>query len=117
MAALALSGHQIAGLKAVRYPLLPYRTCKDYKLRRKNRHKRHPALGPIPPFLKRPENPRVPENLLEKGRIPAVLKATGIPAGLTGNGTQNEIPLIAGMEGLLTVFSHLAEVKNYLSGH
>lgn len=66
------------------------------------------------PFSKGPENLRVPENLLEKGRIPTILKATEILAARNGNGKRSEIPLIAGMEGPLTVFTHLAEVKNCL---
>jgi len=43
-------------------------------------------------FSNWPESLRIPENLLEKGKIPAVLKAH------SGNGTDGEVPLIAGTE-------------------
>lgn len=114
MAALALSGHEIAGLEAVRYPycltvLAEIMGC-DVRIGTKDIQ---PSVLSHP-FSEGPENLRVPENLLEKGRIPVVLKTTEILTDLAGNGTQGEIPLIAGMEGPLTVFTHLAEVKNCL---
>lgn len=114
MAALALAGHEIAGLEAVRYPycltvLAEIMGC-DVRMGAKDIQ---PSVLSHP-FSKGPENLRIPEDLLKKGRVPAVLEATEILADRTKNGTQNEIPLIAGMEGPLTVFTHLAEVKNCL---
>ncbi len=114
MAALALAGHRIAGLEAVRYPycLTVLAETMGCNIRMGTKDIQPSVLSH--PFSKGPENLRMPENLLEKGRIPAVLKATEILADMTENGTQNEIPLIAGMEGPLTVFTHLAEIKNCL---
>lgn len=66
------------------------------------------------PFSNGPEDLKIPENLLEKGRIPTVLRATEILKVRTGSETDGEVPLTAGMEGPLTVFTHLAEIKNCL---
>jgi len=52
--------------------------------------------------------------LLEKGRIPTVLRATEILKVRTGSETDGEVPLIVGMDGPLTVFTYLAEIKNCL---
>lgn len=114
MAALALAGHRIAGLEAVRYPycLTVLAETMGCNIRMGTKDIQPSVLSH--PFSKGPENLRMPENLLEKGRIPVVLKATEILADMTENGTQNGIPLIAGMEGPLTVFTHLAEIKNCL---
>jgi [methyl-Co(III) methanol-specific corrinoid protein]:coenzyme M methyltransferase len=66
------------------------------------------------PFSNGPENLKIPENLLEKGRIPVVLGATEILKICRGSEDNGEVPLIAGMEGPLTVFTHLAGIKNCL---
>lgn len=114
MAALALAGHEIAGLEAIRYPycLTVLAEIMGCDVRMGTKDIQPSVLSH--PFLKGPENLRLPENLLEKGRIPTVLKATEILADTTGNKVEREIPLIAGMEGPLTVFTHIAEVKNCL---
>lgn len=114
MAALALAGHRIAGLEAVRYPycLTVLAETMGCNIRMGTKDIQPSVLSH--PFSKGPENLRMPENLLEKGRIPVVLNATEILADMTENEAQNEIPLIAGMEGPLTVFTHLAEIKNCL---
>ncbi|MCC4771562.1 MtaA/CmuA family methyltransferase [Methanosarcina sp. DH2] len=114
MAALALAGHEIAGLEAVRYPycLTVLAETMGCEVNMGTKDIQPSVLSH--PFSKGPENLRIPENLLKRGRIPTVLKATEILAARTENGTQIEIPLIAGMEGPLTVFTHLAEVKNCL---
>jgi [methyl-Co(III) methanol-specific corrinoid protein]:coenzyme M methyltransferase len=44
------------------------------------------------------ESLRISENLFEKGKISAVLKATEIPKAHAGNGTDGEVPLIEGTE-------------------
>lgn len=115
MAALALAGHEIAGLEAVRYPycLTVLAEIMGCDVRMGTKEIQPSVLSH--PFSKGPENLMIPENLLEKGRIPTVLKATEILAARTeGKNGKEEIPLIAGMEGPLTVFTHIAEVKNYL---
>jgi len=115
MAALALAGHEIAGLEAVRYPycLTVLAETMGCSVRMGTKDIQPSVLSH--PFSEGPDKLKVPETLLEKGRIPTVLKATEILAARTGGKTgKEEIPLIAGMEGPLTVFTHLAEVKNYL---
>ena len=115
LAALALAGHEIAGLEAVRYPycLTVLAEAMGCNVRMGTKDIQPSVLSH--PFSEGPEKLKVPEALLEKGRIPTVLKATEILVARTGgeNGKE-EVPLIAGMEGPLTVFTHLAEVKNYL---
>ncbi|AKB37788.1 Methylcobamide:CoM methyltransferase MtaA [Methanosarcina siciliae C2J] len=115
MATLALAGYEIAGLEAVRYPycLTVLAETMGCNVRMGTKDIQPSVLSH--PFSGGPEKLEVPEALLEKGRIPTVLKATEILAARTGgeNGKE-ETPLIAGMEGPLTVFTHLAEVKNYL---
>ncbi|MCQ1536925.1 MtaA/CmuA family methyltransferase [Methanosarcina sp. KYL-1] len=110
MAALALAGHEIAGLEAVRYPycLTVLAEALGCEVRMGTKSIQPSVLSH--PFSKGPEGLKVPEALLEKGRIPVVLKATEILKARTGG----EVPLIAGMEGPLTVFSHLAEIKSCL---
>jgi [methyl-Co(III) methanol-specific corrinoid protein]:coenzyme M methyltransferase len=123
MAALALAGHEIAGLEAVRYPycLTVLAEALGCEVRMGTKSIQPSVLSH--PFSKGPEGLKVPEDLLERGRIPALLEATEILAARTGKGKGNEIgketgkeevPLIAGMEGPLTVFSHLAEIKSCL---
>lgn len=114
MAKLAIAGHEIAGLEAVRYPycLTVLAEIMGCDVRMGTKDIQPSVLSH--PFSKGPENLRIPENLLERGRIPTVLKTTGILVDTTENETGREIPLIAGMEGPLTVFTHLAEIKNCL---
>ncbi|MGB9938692.1 hypothetical protein [Methanosarcina sp.] len=52
-------------------------------------------------FPNRSESLRISENLLEKGKIPAFLKATEILKAHAGNGTEGEDPLITGAENRL----------------
>jgi len=115
MAALALAGHEIAGLEAVRYPycLTVLAETMGCSVRMGTKDIQPSVLSH--PFSEGPDKLKVPEALLERGRIPTVLKATEILLARTGGKTGKEgVPLIAGMEGPLTVFTHLAEVKNYL---
>ena len=114
MAALALAGHEIAGFEAVRYPycLTVLAEAMGCNIRLGTKEIQPSVL--THPFSNGPENLRIPEKLLESGRIPAVLKATEILKAHTGTRTGGEVPLIAGMEGPVTVFTHLAEIKNSL---
>lgn len=111
MAALALAGHRIAGLEAVRYPycLTVLAEIMGCEVRMGTKDIQPSVLSS--PFSKGPEGLEVPVNLLERGRIPVVLKATEILKVQTGAA---KLPLIAGMEGPSTLFSHLAEVANFL---
>ncbi len=115
MAALALAGYEIAGLEAVRYPycLTVLAEAMGCNVRMGTKDIQPSVMSH--PFFEGPDKLKVPETLLEKGRIPTLLKATEILAARIGEKTgREEVPLIAGMEGPLTVFTHLAEVKNYL---
>ncbi|WP_410507453.1 methylcobamide:CoM methyltransferase MtaA [Methanosarcina hadiensis] len=114
MAALALAGHNIAGLEAVRYPYCLTVLAETMGCNVKMGTKDIQPSVLSHPFSKGPENLRIPVSLLEKGRIPTVLKATEILADMTENEIGREIPLIAGMEGPLTVFTHLAGIRNCL---
>ena len=115
MAALALAGHEIAGLEAVRYPycLTVLAEAMGCSVRMGTKDIQPSVLSH--PFSEGPDKLKVPETLLKRGRIPTVLKTTEILAARTeGKNGKEELPLIAGMEGPLTVFTHLAEVKNCL---
>ena len=127
MAALAFAGHEIAGLEAVRYPycLTVLAEALGCEVRMGTKGIQPSVLSH--PFSKSPEGLEVPEDLLERGRIPALLEATEILAARTGgeagNGIGKEasketekknVPLIAGMEGPSTVFSHIAGINDYL---
>jgi [methyl-Co(III) methanol-specific corrinoid protein]:coenzyme M methyltransferase len=114
MATLALAAHKFTGLEAVRYPycLTVLAEIMGCNVRMGTKEIQPSVL--THPFSEGPENLRIPENLIEKGRIPVVLKATEILKARTENGADSEVPLIAGMEGPLTVYSHLAEIKNCL---
>lgn len=114
MAALALAGHKIAGLEAVRYPycltvLAEIMGC-DVRMGTKDIQ---PSVL-THPYSTGPECLSFPEDMFHKGRIPTVLKATEILEYRIERETENEVPLIAGMEGPVTVLTHLAEVKNCL---
>lgn len=136
MAMLATAGYEIAGFEAVRYPycLTVLAELMGCDVRMGTKDIQPSVLSH--PFSNGPENLKIPGDLLEKGRIPTVLKATEIleawnegknirGEGIVkehrkeyrkhvGNSFEREIPLIAGMEGPLTLFTHLVEVKNCL---
>lgn len=114
MAALAFAGHEIAGLEAVRYPycLTVLAEIMGCSIRMGTKETQPSVL--THPFSNGPEDLKILEDLLEKGRIPVVLGATEILKVRIGSETDGEVPLIAGMEGPLTVFTHLAGIKNCL---
>ncbi|HII01915.1 TPA: MtaA/CmuA family methyltransferase [Methanosarcinaceae archaeon] len=116
MAALALAGHEIAGLEAVRYPycLTVLAEALGCEIRMGTKGIQPSVLSH--PFSKSSEGLEVPEDLIERGRIPALLQATEILRARTGGGEagKEEVPLIAGMEGPSTVFSHIAGINDYL---
>lgn len=123
MAALALAGHEIAGMEAVRYPycLTVLAEALGCEIRMGTKNIQPSVLSH--PFSKGPEGLEVPEDLLERRRIPTLLETTEILKARTGGETgkvagkgeeEKEVPLIAGMEGPSTIFEHLVEVKNYL---
>ncbi|MDA0525481.1 methylcobamide:CoM methyltransferase MtaA [Methanococcoides alaskense] len=111
MAALALAGHDLTRLEAVRYPycVTVLAEAMGCKVNMGTKDIQPSVISH--PFAEGPENLQVPKNLVEKARIPAVLRATDLLKEKVGE----NVPIIAGMEGPATLFSHLAGVDNYLT--
>lgn len=97
----------IAGLEAVHYPYCPSGLAETLgcEIRMGTKGIQSSILSHF--FSKGPGDLDVPENLLERVRIPVVLKATEILKKEAGEDLN--LPLIAGMEGPPTLFSHLVE--------
>ncbi|AKB84993.1 methylcobamide:CoM methyltransferase MtaA [Methanococcoides methylutens] len=110
MAALSIASHEIAGLEAVRYPycltvLAEAMGCEVNM----GTQDRQPSVTDHP-YPKGVDNLEMPADLLNQGRIPAVLEASKIIREKVGD----DIPLIAGMEGPVTLASDLASVKKFM---
>lgn len=110
MADLALATYTECGLEGVRAPycltVLAEAMGCEVNMGTKNRQ---PSVTDHP-YPKGVDNLEMPENLLEQGRIPAVMEALGILKEKTGG----EVPIIAGMEGPITLASDLASVKKFM---
>ncbi|MDY0387346.1 MAG: methylcobamide:CoM methyltransferase MtaA [Methanolobus sp.] len=110
MATLAVASHEICGLEAVRYPycltVLAEAMGCEVNMGTKNRQ---PSVTDHP-YPKGVDDLKMPADLLGTGRIPAVLEATKIIREKVGD----DIPLIAGMEGPVTLASDLASVKKFM---
>ncbi|WP_406660316.1 methylcobamide:CoM methyltransferase MtaA [Methanolobus sp. ZRKC3] len=110
MATLAIAAHELAGLEAVRYPycltVLAEAMGCEINMGTKDRQ---PSVTDHP-YPKGPADAKMPENLLGQGRIPAVLEATKIIREKVGD----DIPVIAGMEGPVTLASDLGSVKKFM---
>jgi len=109
LATLAVASHEIAGLEAVRYPycltVLAEAMGCEVNMGTKNRQ---PSVTDHP--YKDVDNLVMPDDLLSNGRIPAVLEATKIIIDKVGD----KIPLVAGMEGPVTLASDLVSVKKFM---
>ncbi|MCQ1535550.1 MtaA/CmuA family methyltransferase [Methanosarcina sp. KYL-1] len=110
MAKLAIANHELSGLEAVRVPycltvLVEGMGC-EINMGTKNRQ---PSVTGHP-YPKDLEGASIPEDLLQRGRIPAVLEAIKIIRGKVGP----DVPIIGGMEGPITVASDLASVKSFM---
>lgn len=110
MASLAIEGNHTGGLEAVRIPycltVLSQAMGCDVNMGTSDIQPSiisHPAVRNI-------DEIKVPDNLIERGRIPVVLESTILLKETVGN----EPPIIAGLEGPATVASHLAGANNYL---
>ncbi|QLC49487.1 MtaA/CmuA family methyltransferase [Methanolobus zinderi] len=110
MADLAMATYTECGLEGVRAPycltVLAEAMGCEVNMGTKNRQ---PSVTGHP-YPKGVDNLEMPENLLEQGRIPAVIEALGILKEKTGG----EVPVIAGMEGPITLASDLASVKKFM---
>ncbi len=110
MAKLAIANHELSGLEAVRVPycltvLVEAMGC-EINMGTKNRQ---PSVTGHP-YPKSLDDAAIPGDLLEKGRIPAVLEAIKIIREKVGP----DVPIIGGMEGPITVASDLSSVKSFM---
>ncbi|HIH75276.1 MAG TPA: MtaA/CmuA family methyltransferase, partial [Methanosarcina sp.] len=110
MAKLAIANYELSGLEAVRVPycltvLVEAMGC-EINMGTKNRQ---PSVTGHP-YPKDLEGAAVPADLLQKGRIPAVLEAIKIIREKVGP----DVPIIGGMEGPITVASDLVSVKSFM---
>lgn len=110
MADLAVASYTICGLEGVRAPycltVLAEAMGCTINMGTKNRQ---PSVTDHP-YPKGVENLVMPENLLATGRIPVVFEAMKIIRQEVGD----EVPIIAGMEGPVTLASDLASVKKFM---
>lgn len=110
MAKLAIANHELSGLEAVRIPycltvLVEAMGC-EINMGTKNRQ---PSVTDHP-YPKELEGAAIPADLLQRGRIPAVLEAIKIIREKVGP----DVPIIGGMEGPITVASDLVSVKSFM---
>ncbi|MBN2109550.1 MAG: MtaA/CmuA family methyltransferase [Methanosarcinaceae archaeon] len=110
MADLAYASYAECGLEGVRIPycltVLAEALGCEINMGKKNRQ---PSVI-AHPYPKGVDDLKMPENLLELGRIPAVHGALRI----LKEKAADEIPVIAGMEGPVTLASDLASVKKFM---
>lgn len=110
MAKLAIANYELSGLEAVRLPycltvLVEAMGC-EVNMGTKNRQ---PSVI-AHPYPKSLDDAAIPADLLQKGRIPAVLEAIKIVREKVGP----DVPIIGGMEGPVTVASDLVSVKSFM---
>jgi [methyl-Co(III) methanol-specific corrinoid protein]:coenzyme M methyltransferase len=110
MAKLAIANYELSGLEAVRLPycltvLVEAMGC-EINMGTKNRQ---PSVT-AHPYPKDLEGAAIPADLLQRGRIPAVLEAIKIVREKVGP----DVPIIGGMEGPVTVASDLVSVKSFM---
>jgi [methyl-Co(III) methanol-specific corrinoid protein]:coenzyme M methyltransferase len=111
MTDLAVAGHELAGLEAVRLPycltILAEAMGCGVSMGTKNRQ---PSVIAHP--YEKPEmlDGLVKPDLKTAGRIPAVLEAIKMARERVGP----DVPIIAGMEGPITLASDLCSVKSYM---
>ena len=110
MAKLAIANYELSGLEAVRVPycltVLAEAMGCEVNMGTKNRQ---PSVT-AHPYPKDLEGMKMPENLLDMGRIKAVLDSIKI----IGDRVGPDVPIIGGMEGPVTLASDLASVKSFM---
>jgi [methyl-Co(III) methanol-specific corrinoid protein]:coenzyme M methyltransferase len=110
MAKLAIANYELSGLEAVRVPycltvLAEAMGCEVNM----GTISRQPSVT-AHPYPKDLEGMEMPENLLDKGRIQAVLGAIKIIRERVGP----DVPIIGGIEGPITLASDLASIKSFM---
>ncbi len=112
MATLAIAGHEIAGLEAIRYPF-----CNTVMPETLGCSIAKGSLDTQPYMLDHPiknkedvNNFYVPEKLLESNRIQTMMKATY----LIKEQFPDEVPVVAGVLGPAAISCYLCGIKNYL---
>lgn len=110
MAKLAIANYEVSGLEAVRVPycltVLAEAMGCEVNMGTKNRQ---PSVT-AHPYPKDLEGMEMPENLIDKGRIQAVLGSIKIIREKVGP----DVPIIGGMEGPVTLASDLSSVKTFM---
>src|SRR5690606_19353287 len=110
MAKLAIANYELSGLEAVRVPycltvLAEAMGCEVNM----GTVSRQPSVT-AHPYTKDLEDMKMPENLLDMGRIRAVLDSIKIIRERVGP----DVPIIGGLEGPITLASDLASVKSFM---
>jgi len=110
MAKLAIANYELSGLEAVRIPycltVLAGSMGCEVNMGTKNRQ---PSVT-AHPYTTDLEDMKMPENLLDMGRIRTVLDSIEIIRGKVGP----DVPIIGGMEGPVTLASDLASIKSFM---
>jgi len=111
MAKLAIANYELSGLEAVRVPycltVLSEAIGCEVNMGSKNRQ---PSVT-THPYTKDLEDMKMHENLLDMGRIRAVLDSIKIIRDRVGS----EVPIIGGLEGPVTLASDLVSVKSVMN--
>lgn len=110
MAELAFAAYDLTRLEAVRYPYCSTVLAEAMGCEVNLGSKSIQPYVMSHPFSEDTYDIQAPKNLVEKGRIPAVLKATDLLKEKVGE----NVPIIAGIEGPLTLFSYLTGVDTYM---
>ncbi len=110
MAKLAIANYELSGLEAVRVPycLTVLVEAMDCEINMGTKNRQPSVTGH--PYPKDLEGAAVPADLLQRGRIPAVLEAIKIVREKVGP----DVPIVGGMEGPITVASDLVSVKSFM---
>lgn len=112
MAALAIAGHDLAGLESVRFPFCTTVIAQTLGCRiDEGDIDTHPYQMSFPcADVKDVKNISIPDDLFKCERISTVLKAADIVRTRVGD----DVPVIAGMIGPAAIAFYLAGAKNYL---
>lgn len=110
MVDLAMAAHEVAGLEAVRFPycLTVLAEAMGCEVNMGTRE-RQPSVTEHP-YPKGVSDLAMPENFLGQGRIPVVIEAAKLIKEKVGD----DLPIIAGMEGPITLASDLSSVKKFM---
>lgn len=110
MARLAIANYELSGLEAVRIPfcLTVLAEAMGCEINMGTINRQPSVIAH--PYTKDLEGMEMPENLLDMGRIQAVLGAIKIIRERVGP----DVPIIGGMEGPITLASDLASVKSFM---